>query len=215
MVFLMSASTALAQDFCKGDFDYDGDVDAVDVAEFMNHFGRSQFNNPCPPDGPTPPPKTGQTTSYATGDDGDLESGVALVTPRFTDNLDGTVTDNQTGLIWMQDANCFGFRKWNNGLSDCNGLSSGVCGLSDGSNAGDWRLPNYKELISLVAVENYDPALPTGHPFTNVQSFAYWTSSTLAIYSGSAWGVEIDSGHSGDLNKDYNFFHVWCVRGGH
>jgi len=71
VLFMLSAPTVLAQDFCKGDFNYSGSVGAEDVTEFLNHFGRSQFNNPCPPDGPGPVAKTGQTTSYATGDDGD------------------------------------------------------------------------------------------------------------------------------------------------
>ena len=52
-----------------------------------------------------PVEKTGQTTSYATGDDGDLEKGLAWPNPRFTDNEDGTVTDNLTGLIWLKNAN--------------------------------------------------------------------------------------------------------------
>ena len=52
--------------------------------------------------------KTGQTVSYALGDDGDLQKGVMWPVPRFTDNGSGTVTDNLTGLIWLKDANCFG-----------------------------------------------------------------------------------------------------------
>jgi hypothetical protein len=44
-------------------------------------------------------PETGQTTSYATGDDGDLEMGVAWPSPRFTVSGD-CVTDNLTGLMW-------------------------------------------------------------------------------------------------------------------
>lgn len=44
-------------------------------------------------------PKTGQTTNYATGDDGDLEKGTSWPSPRFIDNSDGTITDNLTGLI--------------------------------------------------------------------------------------------------------------------
>ncbi|KJR41414.1 protein of unknown function DUF1566 [Candidatus Magnetoovum chiemensis] len=50
--------------------------------------------------------KTGQTVSYRAGDDGDLQKGVSLPEPRFTDNGDGTVTDNHTGLMWLKDANC-------------------------------------------------------------------------------------------------------------
>jgi hypothetical protein len=98
-----------------------------------------------------PVPKTGQTTSYATGDDGDLKKGVAWPTPRFTDNNNGTVTDNLTGLIWMKNANAFGMRTWAQALSDANGLhDDGINDLKDGSQAGDWRLPNRKELESLV-----------------------------------------------------------------
>ena len=58
-----------------------------------------------------PVPKSGQTSSNATGDDGDLQRGVAWPDPRFTDNGDGTVTDNLTGLIWLKNANCFGTRR--------------------------------------------------------------------------------------------------------
>ncbi|MGB8579455.1 MAG: hypothetical protein WCD47_01425 [Candidatus Sulfotelmatobacter sp.] len=47
---------------------------------------------------------TGQTVSYASGDDGALKKGVAWPGPRFADNQDGTVMDNLTGLVWMQDA---------------------------------------------------------------------------------------------------------------
>ena len=66
------------------------------------------FDDQIPVGPPSPVPKTGQTTSYATGDDGELEKGVAWPNPRFTDNNNGTVTDNLTGLIWLKHANCFG-----------------------------------------------------------------------------------------------------------
>jgi len=55
-----------------------------------------------------PAPKTGVTTSYAAGDDGALKKGVAWPNPRFTDNSNGTVTDNLTGLVWLKNANCPG-----------------------------------------------------------------------------------------------------------
>jgi hypothetical protein len=101
LMFLLMPYHIFAQDFCKGDHDYDGDCDSADVASFLQDFGRSQFNNPCPSDGPAPVPKTWQTTSYGTGDDGDLRKGVAWPDPRWTDNGDGTVTDHLTGLIWL------------------------------------------------------------------------------------------------------------------
>ena len=157
--------------------------------------------------------KTGQTTSHATGDDGDLERGVAWPVPRFTDNDDGTVTDNLTGLIWLKNANCFGSRTWSQALSDCNGLTSGSCGLSDGSSAGDWRLPNIRELPSLVDYGGYNPALPSGYPFDGVQSAYYWSSSTSASYPSYAWGVYMSNGGVGIGNKLSNYY-VWPVRGG-
>ena len=212
-LFLLMPYHIFAQDFCKGDFNFNGSVGAEDVAEFLNHFARSPFNDPCPPDGPAPTPKTGQTTSYRTGDDGDLERGI-LVTPRFTDNGDGTITDNQTGLIWLRNADCFGARTWNAAFFDANGLASGSCGLTDGSIAGDWRLPNVKEIQSLIDFSNIAPALPSGHPFTNVQSGFYWSSTTYAGDSYGAWSVYMFIGGTTYDDKYLNDY-VWPVRGGH
>lgn len=103
------------------------------------------------------PAKTGQTASYRTHDDGDLEKGVTWPSPRFTDNGDGTVTDNLTGLIWLKNANCAGASKnWDmaidyaaalhDGCTNCFG-TAGDCGLSDGSAEGDWRLlPQFQHI---------------------------------------------------------------------
>jgi len=240
-LFMFSATNVMAQLPCTADFDCDQDVDATDVGEFLNQFGRSPFNNPCPDcydspcpcstqgcDPPAPVPKTGQTTSYITGDDGDLEKGVAWPNPRFTDNGDGTVTDNLTGLIWLKDANCMatnypsfdndgtagdGAVTWSHAFSFISEINVGVfsnCG--DGNT--DWRLPNYKELLSLIDAENFFPALPTGHPFTNVAQLYYWSSTTLAALPGSlAWIVYIDGG--GYVDSDYvtSWYYVWPVRG--
>jgi hypothetical protein len=95
-------------------------------------------------------PRRGQTTSYGPGGNGALQRGVPWPKPRFTDNGNGTVTDNLTGLIWLKDANCFGTRGWTDALNDCNNLKHGSCGLTDFSSTGDWRLPNRKELESLL-----------------------------------------------------------------
>ena len=216
MVVMLSAPNVFAQNFCQGDFNYNGSVGAEDVSVFLEHFGRSQFNNPCPPDGPALVPKTGQTTSWATGDDGDLEKGVAWPNPRFADNADGTVTDNQTGLIWLKDAYCFyPSRGWSQALSDCNELFSDICELTDGSQAGDWRLPNRFELESLLDLENVNPALPSGHPFANVQlDNFYWSSTHYAGTSTWVWVVSMYSGYVGWDDVVFDRF-VWCVRGGH
>jgi hypothetical protein len=93
-----------------------------------------------------PVPKTGQTATYGTRDDGALQKGVAWPAPRFTDNNNGTVTDNLTGLIWTKNANAFGTKTWNEALNHANNLESGDAGLTDGSQAGDWRLPNRRDI---------------------------------------------------------------------
>ena len=159
--------------------------------------------------------KTGQTTSYATGDDGDLKTGVVWPSPRFTDNSDGTVTDNLTGLIWLKDADAGdGTATWANALSICNSLATGQQGLSDGSSAGDWRLPTVKELHSLIDVGNFDPALPTGHPFSGVQSSFYWSSTTNAGNAANAFSVYVNYGSVSYGTGKSNAFYVWPVRGG-
>ena len=223
IVVLMSSSVALAQDFCKGDFDYDADVDADDVTVFIENFGRDEYYLPCPADGPSPVPQTGQTASYATGDDGDLEKGVVWPNPRVTDNGDGTVTDNLTGLIWLKNANCFGLRTWNNALSDCNGLAGGSYGLTDGSQAGDWRLPNKRELFSLMHDDYYSPTIPNtagtdqwsdGDPFDSISLSYYWTSTSFPQNPiDGAYNVDIRYGMIGWNSKGTERY-IWPVRGG-
>jgi hypothetical protein len=118
-----------------------------------------------------------------------------------------------TGLIWLKDANCFGQKTWTQALSDCNGLASGSCGLTDGSQAGDWRLPNIKELFSLIDFSIYSPALPSGHPFTGVQFIYYWSSTTNANDNYEyAWIVSIYSGNVTGANKPTDNHDVWPVR---
>jgi hypothetical protein len=162
---------------------------------------------------PTQVPKTGQTSSYATGDDGDNEEGIAWPDPRFSDNGDGTVTDNLTGLIWLQNANRFPQMAWSDALNVCNNLADGAAGLTDGSVPGDWRLPNFKELQSLIDFGRYTPALPTDHPFSSVQWSAYWSSTTVAYDTVSAWFVNMAGGYFLYQSKG-NGGYVWPVRGG-
>jgi hypothetical protein len=171
-----------------------------------------------------PVPKTGQTNPYGlTGTDGALQKGVAWPTPRFTDNNNGTVTDKLTKLIWMKKANAFGMKNWADALTAANGLKSGdFFDLTDGSKPGDWRLPNRRELESLVDCEFSNPALPNtqgtgkwegGDPFQGVQTSYYWSSSTYAGITTNAWYVNFNDGlvySHGKSNSNY----VWCVRGG-
>ncbi len=155
-------------------------------------------------------PKTGQTTSYRAGDDGDLEKGVALPNPRFTDHGDETVTDNLTGLMWTKNANLpGGTLNWSAAIDYCTNMNS-VAGTYDYT---DWRLPNAKELYSLIDLGRSNPALPTGHPFTGVQSEIYWSASTDVYDTGFAWTVALDFSYVYFALKEGTQY-VWPVRGG-
>ncbi|MDD2365126.1 MAG: DUF1566 domain-containing protein [Desulfuromonadaceae bacterium] len=173
---------------------------------------------------PAPVPQTGQTACYnsegteifcaGTGQDGDIKDGVAWPIPRFTDNSNGTVTDTLTGLIWLKNANCFGTQTWDAALASSNTLANGACGLSDGSTAGQWRLPSIRELGGLVDRSRSNPALPAGHPFTGVQSFYYWSGSTGAGGTGYAWGVYMVYGSVDSYSSKTGSIYVWPVRSG-
>jgi hypothetical protein len=166
--------------------------------------------------------KTGQTTCWdatgnvvpcaGTGQDGALQKG-SSVPQRFTDNGDGTVRDNLTGLFWLKNANCFGSAlDWTTALNDSKTLASGSCGLTDGSTAGTWRLPNVKELYSLSSLAQINPALPPGHPFANVASTQYWTSTTNASSTGQALYVGFNVASINTIVKTSAACGVWPVR---
>lgn len=152
--------------------------------------------------------KTGQSTSYAAGDDGDLQRGIRWPEPRFVDHGDGTVTDKVTGLMWTKDAQRL-LRKvnWYDALKACNDL---VLAGHD-----NWRLPNVREMVSLIDYGAYDPALPSGHPFTNIQlSDPYWSSTTSVPHVAQAWSVGMVNGSVRRYNKTSNTYHIWPVRRG-
>jgi hypothetical protein len=152
-------------------------------------------------DPPAPVAKTGQTTCYdlggnvvscpSNGQDSDLQKGVTSPIPRFTDNGDGTVTDNLTGLMWTKDANLYERKIWGTALDHANNLSLGSDGC--GTSYTDWRLPNVKELQSLIDFGNEAPALSSGHPFINVGD-KYWSSTTIEAYSLWAGCVTMRTG---------------------
>jgi hypothetical protein len=170
---------------------------------------------------PAPVPATGQTQCWdsagspincaRTGQDGDVQAGISAA-PRFTDNVDGTVSDNLTGLIWLQEANCFGAQTWASALNSANTLASGTCGLTDGSTPGDWRLPNINELHSLVDFGKSGPALPAGHPFVGVFEDGTWSSTTLRANGRYAHGVLFDIGEVTIYLNKSSLYSVWPVR---
>ena len=152
--------------------------------------------------------KTGQAQTYRTGDDGDLTKGVAWPDPRFT--VDGDcVIDNLTGLMWSRNANLpNGALTWEQALDYAGNLEH--CGYSD------WRLPNRKELRSLVDHSQTSPSLPQGYPFTNVSyDRFFWSSSTHAPSPQYVWNLYIAHGYmtaSNMFSDKGSAQYVWPVR---
>jgi|GEM_PF-2995358 len=84
--------------------------------------------------------------------------------------------------------------------------------LKNSPDLGDWRLPNIKKLHSLIDHQNHLPALPTGHPFTNVEHW-YWVSTTIVTLTSSGMTVGIDGGVVFYDDKGSEYW-ACCVRDG-
>jgi hypothetical protein len=160
-------------------------------------------------------PVTGQTNSVAEFDDGHYQKGVPSPTPRFTvgtGDAYNCVTDNQTGLMWVRNPDT-GTRTWEDAIAYCEALSGG-----DGRGGfTDWRLPNLRELHSLIDYGQQAPPLPADHPFVGVQYSPtqrgrYWSSTMKG--GVIRWVVGLyDGGEIRDESKSY-LYYAWPVRGG-
>jgi len=115
------------------------------------------------------------------------------------------VLDNETGLVWEQSPSASTFT-WLAAQTRCNQLPTG--------DRLGWRLPAFQELASLIDRTQFSPALPIGHPFSNVQLDIYWSATTYAGDSDQAWVVapvgNVNHGFFAKTSERY----VWCVRGG-
>lgn len=138
-------------------------------------------------------------------------------TSRFVDNANGTVTDSATGLVWKR---CSEGQSWDG--ATCNGSAINddwQYALEDGSDAvfagaSDWRLPNKKELNSLIERQCVNPAINlTVFPATPASFF--WSSSPTTTNSERAWLVGFDAGTTpAGIKSMYDSRHVRLVRGG-
>jgi hypothetical protein len=169
-------------------------------------------------------PETGQILCYNSSGTvisctGTVQDGAYNVNMMdYTDEGNGTVTDNVTGLIWQkctagQNAlDCSGTAtnyNWSDGKSFCGGLTLG--------DYGDWRLPTIKELQGLV---NYGIAYP-GPTIDDlfqetVATYGsyYWSSSSYAGDTSKAWNICFwDGGNFSDYKTEDEFGYVRCVRG--
>jgi len=181
-------------------------------------------------------PDTGQTKCYSpdvspydeipctgTGQDGEY----SINPMSYTDNGDGTITDNNTGLMWQKcsvgqnnDTTCSGTvggyswyeatgtydRTWNPN-------SENVCGNLTLGGYSDWRLPAKKELRDIVdySIPYFGPTINTTY-FPNTYWSFYWSSTTYAYDPDDAWDVNFDSGSDSRALKAGGYS-IRCVRG--
>ena len=243
VLFLLSASTTLAQDLCDSyhnkyracveageggsNVDYDdcathtNETDCTNANCFWNDQGLPApgvcIVDVCLADMDFSGRITGADLGVFKKDLGRIDCETAP--DRFTDNGNGTVTDNVTGLVWLKDANCFGLLDWYYGEIAAATLSSGGgCGLQDGSSQGEWRQPTKEEWEAFVCTEYNGPVVcntagtgqwTEGQPFENVQSSYYWSSTEYV--SSNAWGVNMIYGNMAFQSQSFHGY-VWPVR---
>lgn len=133
----------------------------------------------------------------------------------YEDNHDGTVTDASTGLMWMQcslgqsgedcSQSTATTHNWQEALAQA--INTNYAGHSD------WRLPNIRELLSLVEVSCYLPSINITFFPNRLGSRPYWSSSILASDANKAWSVNFGSGNASSNYRDDNRY-VRLVRGG-
>ena len=179
---------------------YGSDTDTPNWGTFWNRIKTSAKWNRLP--------KTGQTTVYTTGDDGTYQKG-SPASPRFTDNGNGTITDNATGLMWVKDATGTGC---NSGAADTWANQIAFCEGSTFAGYSDWRMPNIKELLSIVDFSRYNEAIDP--IFTHTVPQYYWSSTTYAGGATFAFTVFLDTGEEITNNKTGTPYCVRPVRGG-
>jgi hypothetical protein len=123
------------------------------------------------------------------------------------DETDDVVLDKETGLVWARDANSAAETKaWGDAILYCR--HSVTLGNRKG-----WRLPTIEELTSLLDPSMSGPALPSGHPFVNVQPELYWSNTSGESDSTTAWSCQMDGGQVIYFFKT-DSQRVWPVRGG-
>jgi cysteine-rich repeat protein len=179
-------------------------------------------------------PRTGQTTCWnslgaviscaGTKQDGELLKGAALA---YVDNGDGTITDINTGLMWEKLSDDGTINDWDNQYSWDNAFAVKLVALNGGGGFAlhtDWRLPNKKELESIVNAEVFTPAVSSVFDTGCVlgatvltgsctQPTKYWSSSSFALGPASAWSVDFDAGDATG-NAKAGLAHVRAVRAG-
>jgi hypothetical protein len=223
---------------CAGDNNGDSLVEVDELVRAVNVALTGCTEATCQDPFPVGLPASGQTTSYGAGSDGDLRAGAAL---SYTDNGDGTITDDNTGLMWEK-------KDWSHGTHDFRnrytwGLTSEPWTMTGTmvtdflrrlntppcfAGHCDWRIPNVKELQGIVNYQYSDagrqPTVSREFRANCAENCApatcsctarefYWSSTTNMDYPTGAWFVSFRSGEVGHASRSESYA-VRAVRGG-
>jgi hypothetical protein len=121
---------------------------------------------------------------------------------RFTPTLNGeAVKDGKTGLVWEQ-APDKEFDVWSASVARCATKEVG------GQKA--WRAPTKDELATLIDPDRKDPSLPADHPFSNIRSDIFWTSTPHPSDDILAYYVSFFTGQVISDQKSQTR-RMWCV----
>jgi hypothetical protein len=161
--------------------------------------------------------QTGQTSCFTadgketacpgSGQDGEYRLGCPWPSPRFLPQ-EATVSDLLTGLTWTRNANPAEFpMTWQEAFAFVTALN-----IQNYLGYNDWRLPNRKEMHSLMSYQAKKPSLPIGHPFRNIFLGWYWTSTTAARHPAYAWYIHLEGARMFYGRKDSRYL-LWPVRG--
>lgn len=217
---LCGAQSAATASSCPGDLNNDGRVTVDEILTVV-----TAALGECPTPGPSQGPvllQTGETQcdqgagtlgacpGSPSGQDAAVAAGVHH---SYADNGDGTVVDNVTGLMWEQLANDHSIHDVENTYSWYAAFQK-ITTLNTSAFAGhsDWRLPNRRELESLVDAGTAHPAMD---PVFNTGLSAYfWSSTTYQDVPTNAWAVNPDVGDVNAFDKNLAQYYVRAVRGG-
>ena len=216
-----------------GDVNQSGTVTASDALEVLKKAVQQPVDLVCP--APAGPLITGQTACFdpdggtifcnGTREDGDVQAGVSR---SYTDNGDGTITDNRTGLMWEKLSNDGSIHDrdalmaWGNAFTKIQSLNTANFAGHD-----DWRLPNVIELTTLVNYGTQIPAISAAFASDCPQDctvltcscigsqdpIGYWTSTTYENGSNGsgAWAILFAGGFNGAVDKSFSAY-VRAVR---
>lgn len=207
------AGTAAADGSTCADVNGSGGATTSDALLILRKSVGQDVAIVCP--APATPLRTGQTTcSNVLGDpqacagsrqDADLRFGLDRV---FTDNGNGTITDEATGLMWEKLSNDGGIHDVDDVYTWSDAFSVKIAALNSAGFAGhsDWRVPNVFELQTIVSLGAAEPAtFPAFHAGCGascsvlacscIRPDYYWSSTTRQDGFGTAWQVLFATGH--------------------